>query len=76
MSTRKRKRIGKAAPVLSAAAAAGLLSVMGTAMAAGTSAKPVSQIVLASDGDPIQHHPIALRGKGAPGAGHYHHGRG
>jgi hypothetical protein len=42
MSTRKRKTIRKTAPLLGAAAAAGLFSVMGTAMAA----QRVSKIVL------------------------------
>ena len=42
MSTRKRKAIRKTAPVLGAAAAAGLFSMMGTAMAA----QRVNQFVL------------------------------
>ena len=42
MSTRKRKVIRKTAPILGAAAAAGLFSVMGTAMAA----QRVNQFVL------------------------------
>lgn len=49
MSTRKRKAIRKTAPILGAAAAAGLFSVMGTAMAADISAQPVSQIVLSDE---------------------------
>jgi hypothetical protein len=51
MSTRKRKAIRKTAPILGAAAAAGLFSVMGTAMAADISAQPVSQIVLSDEAD-------------------------
>jgi hypothetical protein len=51
MSTRKRKVIRKTAPMLGAAAAAGLFSVMGTAMAADISAQPVSQIVLSDEAE-------------------------
>ena len=51
MSTRKRKTIRKTAPILGAAAAAGLFSVMGTALAADISAQPVSQIVLSDDAE-------------------------
>ena len=50
MSTRKRKAIRKTAPILGAAAA-GLFSVMGTAMAADISAQPVSQIVLSDEAE-------------------------
>ena len=46
MSTMKRKAIRKAAPLLGAAATAGLFSMTGTAMAGDISAQPVSQIVL------------------------------
>jgi hypothetical protein len=48
MSTRKRKAIRKTAPIVGAAAAAGLFSVMGTAMAA---VQPVSQIVLSDEAE-------------------------
>jgi hypothetical protein len=51
MSTRKRKTIRKTAPMLGAAAAAGLFSAMGTAMAADRSAQPVSQIVLSDEAE-------------------------
>jgi len=51
MSTRKIKAIRKTAPVLGAAAAAGLFSVMGTAMAGVISAQPVSQIVLSDEAE-------------------------
>ena len=51
MSTRKRKAIRKTAPILGAAAAAGLFSVMGTAMAADISAEPISQIVLSDEAE-------------------------
>ena len=51
MSTRKRKAVRKTAPILGAAAAAGLFSVMGTAMAADVSAQPVSQIVLSDEAE-------------------------
>jgi hypothetical protein len=51
MSTRKRKAIRKAAPIFGAAAAAGLFSVMGTAMAADISAQPVSHIVLSDEAE-------------------------
>ena len=51
MSTRKRKVIRKTAPILGAAAAAGLFSLMGTAMAADISAQPVSQIVLSDEAE-------------------------
>jgi hypothetical protein len=51
MSPRKRKAIRKTAPILGAAAAAGLFSVMGTAMAADISAEPISQIVLSDEAD-------------------------
>ena len=50
MSTRKRKAIRKTAPTLGAAAAAGLFSVMGTAMA-DISREPVSQIVLSDEAE-------------------------
>jgi hypothetical protein len=49
MSTRKRKVTRKTAPIVGAAATAGLFSMMGTAMAADISAQPVSQIVLSDD---------------------------
>jgi len=49
MSTMKRKAIRKAAPLLSAAATAGLFSMMGTAMAGDIWAQPVSQIVLSDE---------------------------
>ena len=51
MPTRKRKVIRKTAPLLGAAATAGLLSMMGTAMASDRSTQPVSQIVLSDDAD-------------------------
>lgn len=51
MSTKQRNVIRKTAPILGAAAAAGLFSVMGTAMAADISAQPVSQIVLSDEAD-------------------------
>lgn len=51
MSTRRRKAIRKTAPIFGAAAAAGLFSVMGTAMAADTSAQPVSHIVLSDEAE-------------------------
>lgn len=51
MSIRKRKAIRKTAPILGAAATAGLFSVMGTAMAADMSAQPVSQIVLSDEAE-------------------------
>jgi hypothetical protein len=51
MSTRKRKLIRKTAPLLGAAATAGLFSMMGTAMASDISTQPVSQIVLSDDAD-------------------------
>jgi len=51
MSTRKRKVIRKTAPILGAAATAGLFSLMGTAMAGDFSTQPVSQIVLSDDAD-------------------------
>ena len=51
MSTRKRKTIRKTAPILGAAAAAGLLSVMATAMAADIWPQPVSQIVLSDEAE-------------------------
>ena len=51
MSTRKRKAIRKTAPILGAAATAGLFSLMGTAMAADISARPVSQIVLSDEAE-------------------------
>ena len=51
MSTRKRKVIRKTAPIFGAAAAAGLFSLMGTAMAADISAQPVSQIVLSDEAE-------------------------
>ena len=51
MSTRKRKAIRKAAPILGAAATAGLFSMMGTALAADMSAQPVSQIVLSDEAE-------------------------
>ena len=47
----KRKVIRKTAPLLGAAATAGLFSMMGTAMASDISTKPVSQIVLSDDAD-------------------------
>jgi hypothetical protein len=70
MPTGKRKVIRKAAPVLSAAAAAGLFSVMGTGIAIASSAKPfVSQIVLSDEADGAHYaHLAATReflGKGA-----------
>jgi len=51
MSNKKRKAIRRTVPTLGAAAAAGLFSVMGTAMAADHSAQPVSQIVLSDEAD-------------------------
>jgi hypothetical protein len=51
MSIGKRKVIRRAAPILGAAATAGLFSVMGTAMASEISAQPVSQIVLSDDAE-------------------------
>jgi hypothetical protein len=51
MSTMKRKAIRKAAPLLGAAATAGLFSMTGTAMAGDISAQPVSQIVLSDDAE-------------------------
>lgn len=51
MPARKRKAIRRAAPILGAAATAGLFSVMGTAMASEISVQPVSQIVLSDDAD-------------------------
>ena len=92
MSTRKRKVIRKTAPILGAAAAAGLFSLMGTAMAADISAQPVSQIVLSdeaevtlagwSDGD-YYSNPAPTRGFWGKGAGagqayrnHHRGGRG
>jgi hypothetical protein len=51
MSTKKRKVVRKTAPILGAAAAAGLFSVMGTAMAADIPAQPVGQIVLSDEAD-------------------------
>lgn len=51
MSIRKRKAIRKTAPLLGAAATAGLFSLMGTAMAGDFSAQPVSQIVLSDDAE-------------------------
>ena len=50
MPTRKRKTIRKAVPLLGAAAAAGLFSVLGTAMAT-VSAQPVGQIVLSDEAE-------------------------
>jgi len=78
MPTRKRKTIRKTAPMLGAAAAAGLFSVMGTAIAADRSAQPVSQIVLSDEAEVTfaglnhgHHHSIPERvrralGKAAP----------
>jgi hypothetical protein len=51
MSIKKRKAIRKTAPIFGAAAAAGLFSVMGTAMASDISAQPVSQIVLSDEAE-------------------------
>jgi hypothetical protein len=51
MSIRKRKVIRRTAPILGAAATAGLFSVMGTAMASEISAQPVTQIVLSDDAE-------------------------
>ena len=52
MSIRKRKVIRRTAPILGAAATAGLFSVMGTAMASEISAgQPVSHIVLSDDAE-------------------------
>ena len=51
MSIRKRKAIRRTAPIFGAAAAAGLFSVMGTAMAADISALPVSHIVLSDEAE-------------------------
>jgi hypothetical protein len=90
MSTRKRKVIRKTAPILGAAAAAGLLSVMGTAMASDISAQPVSQIVLSDEtevtfvgyndyySNPAPTHGIWGKGAGAGQASRNHHrgGRG
>ncbi len=51
MSTKQGKVTRRTAPIFGAAAAAGLFSVVGTAMAADTSAQPVSQIVLSDDAE-------------------------
>jgi hypothetical protein len=51
MSTRKRKAIRKTAPLLGAAATAGLFSMMGPAMAGVISAQPISQIILSDDAE-------------------------
>jgi anti-sigma factor RsiW len=51
MSTKKTKVIRRTAPILSAAATAGFLSLMGTAMASEISAEQVSQIVLSDDAE-------------------------
>ena len=92
MSIRKRKAIRKTAPILGTAAAAGLYSLMGTAMAADISAQPVSQIVLSDEaevtldgwhnGDYFTN-PVPIRGFWGKGAGagqayrhHHHSGRG
>ena len=76
MSTRKRKVIRKTAPILGAAAAAGLFSVMGTAMAADISAQPVSQIVLSDEAEVTfvawnngDYYPAPSRGSWGKGAG-------
>ena len=65
----------KTAPLLGAAAAAGLFSVMGTAMASDMSAQPVSQIVLSDEagvtwpnGD-YYFNPVPTRGSWGKGAG-------
>jgi hypothetical protein len=92
MSTRKRKVIRKTAPILGAAAAAGLFSVMGTAMAGDISAQPLSQIVLSDEAEvtlvgwnngdyysnPAPTHGIWGKGAGAGQASRNHHrgGRG
>jgi hypothetical protein len=75
MSTRKRKAIRKTAPILGAAAA-GLFSVMGTAMAADISAQPVSQIVLSDEAEDTfvawnngDYYPAPSRGSWGKGAG-------
>jgi hypothetical protein len=75
MSTRKRKAIRKTAPILGAAAA-GLFSVMGTAMAADISAQPVSQIVLSDEAEVTfvawnngDYYPALSRGSWGKGAG-------
>jgi hypothetical protein len=75
MPTGKRKVIRKAAPVLGAAAAAGLFSVMGTAIAVGSPAKPVSQIVL-SDEAAGDHYSDLARTRGFLGKGAHYHQRG
>lgn len=51
MSTKikKRKVMRRTAPILGAAATAGLFSMMGAAMASQISAPPASQIVLSDD---------------------------
>jgi len=92
MSIRKRKVIRKTAPILGAAAAAGLFSVMGTAMASDISARPFSQIVLSDEAEvtfvgwnngdyysnPAPTHGIWGKGSGAGQASRNHHrgGRG
>jgi len=75
MSTRKRKVIRKTAPILGAAAA-GLFSLMGTAMAADISAQPVSQIVLSDEAEVTfvawnngDYYPAPSRGSWGKGAG-------
>ena len=75
MSTRKRKAIRKTAPILGAAAA-GLFSVMGTAMAAEISAQPVSHIVLSDEAEVTfvawnngDYYPAPSRGSWGKGAG-------
>ena len=75
MSTRKKKVIRKTAPILGAAAA-GLFSVMGTAMAADISAQPISQIVLSDEAEVTflawnngDYYPAPSRGSWGKGAG-------
>ena len=75
MPTRKRKVIRKTAPILGAAAA-GLFSLMGTAMAADISAQPVSQIVLSDEAEVTfvawnngDYYPAPSRGSWGKGAG-------
>lgn len=46
---KKRKVMRRTAPILGAAATAGLFSMMGAAMASQISAQPASQIVLSDD---------------------------